>query len=78
MFKVGLIGCGGMGSFHAKCYEALKEQAELVAIADLDRTKAEAAAKNTNAVIYASAEELFNNADVDIVDICLPTFLHAE
>ncbi len=78
MFKVGLVGCGGMGSFHAKCYEALKEQAEVVAIADLDRIKAEATAKNTNAVIYTSAEELFNNADVDIVDICLPTFLHAE
>ena len=46
MFKVGLIGCGGMGSFHAKCYEALKDQAKLVAIADLDEEKAKNANKN--------------------------------
>ena len=78
MLKVGLMGCGGMGSFHAKCYEALKEQAEVVAIADLDEGKANAANQNFNAKIYASAEELLNNADVDVVDICLPTFLHAE
>ena len=78
MFKIGLIGCGGMGSFHAKCYEALKDSAKVVAIADLDLSKAEAANTNHNATIYASAEELLNNAEVDIVDICLPTFLHKE
>lgn len=78
MFKIGLIGCGGMGSFHAKCYEALKDRATVVAIADLDEEKAKNANQNHGAKIYASAKELLDNADVDIVDICLPTFLHAE
>ena len=78
MFRVGLIGCGGMGSFHAKCYEALKDLATVVAIADLDEEKAKKANQNHNAEIFASAEELLDKADVDIVDICLPTFLHTE
>lgn len=78
MLKIGLLGCGGMGSFHAKCYEALKEQATVVAIADLDEEKAKNANQNHGAEIYASAQELLDKADIDIVDICLPTFLHTE
>lgn len=76
MVKVGLIGCGSMGSNHANCYEALKERVQLVAIADLDQEKAKGVAERFGAAVYANGEELINNADVDIVDICLPTFLH--
>ena len=77
MLKIGLIGCGFMGAMHASCYKNI-EGAELVAVADVRREKAEELANGKNAVIYATGKELIANADVDIIDICLPTYLHAE
>ena len=32
----------------------------------------------TNAVIYGEGMDLIRQADVDVIDICLPTYLHAE
>lgn len=77
MLKVGLIGCGFMGAMHANCYKNIAG-VELVALADIRREKAEELAKDTSATIYGDGKELIENADVDIIDICLPTFLHAE
>ena len=39
MYKVGLIGCGGMGAVHASCWMELGEDVKLVAIADADEQK---------------------------------------
>ena len=77
MLKVGLIGCGFMGAMHANCYKNITG-VEVVAFADIRREKAEALAKGTDAVLYSDGKELIENAKVDIIDICLPTFLHAE
>ena len=77
MLKVGLIGCGFMGAMHANCYKNIVG-VEVVAFSDIRREKAEELQKGTNAVIYDNALELINNAKVDVIDICLPTFLHAK
>lgn len=76
MLKVGLIGCGFMGTMHANCYKNI-EGVEIAALADIRREKAEALAEGTNAVIFGDGYDLIEEADVDIIDICLPTFLHA-
>ena len=75
MIKVGLIGCGFMGNMHANCYKNM-EGVTLAAVADLRREQAEALADG--AKIYADGMDLIQNADVDVIDICLPTYLHAE
>ncbi len=75
MIKVGLIGCGFMGNMHANCYKHI-DGVQLVAVADVRREKAEELANG--AQIFADGMDLINNADVDIIDICLPTYLHAE
>lgn len=77
MLKVGLIGCGFMGAMHANCYNNIKN-ATVVAVADVRREKAEELAKLSGAEIYATGMELIEKADVDVIDICLPTYLHAE
>ena len=77
MLKVGLIGCGFMGAMHANCYNNIKN-ATVVAVADVRREKAEELAKLSGAQIYATGKELIEKADVDVIDICLPTYLHAE
>lgn len=75
MIKVGLIGCGFMGNMHANCYKNI-DGVKLVAVADVRKEKAEEIADG--AEIYADGLDLINNANVDIIDICLPTYLHAE
>lgn len=75
MIKVGLIGCGFMGNMHANCYKNI-EGVTLAAVADIRREKAEAIADG--AEIYLDGMDLIKNADVDVIDVCLPTFLHAE
>lgn len=77
MLRVGLIGCGFMGTMHANCYKNIPG-VELVALADLRPEFAQALAKDTNAVLYADGKDLIANAQLDIIDICLPTYLHAQ
>lgn len=78
MLKVGLIGCGGMGSVHANGWIELGDKVQLAAIADPRAEKAEKFCEKTGAKLYSSGEELLENEQVDIVDICVPTFLHAR
>ena len=77
MLRVGLIGCGFMGTMHANCYKNI-EGVELVALADLRAEKAEELAKGTNATLYSDGKDLIEKAELDVIDICLPTYLHAE
>ena len=76
MIKVGLIGCGFMGGMHSACYAALAGLGvKVTAVADVRRDYAEKIAGD--AEIYATGMELIEKADVDVVDVCLPTHLHA-
>ena len=74
MIKVGLIGCGFMGNMHANCYKNIGG-VTLAAVADIRREKAEEIAGG--AEIFSDGMDLIQNADVDVIDICLPTYLHA-
>jgi len=76
MIKVGLIGCGFMGGMHAACYAALASlDVKVTAVADVrPEFAAKLAVEGTS--IYATGMELIEKADVDVVDICLPTHLH--
>ena len=76
MIKVGLIGCGFLGGMHSACYAALANLGvKVTAVADVRREYAENLANG--AQIYATGMELIEKADVDVVDVCLPTHLHA-
>ena len=76
MIKVGLIGCGFMGGMHSACYAALANLGvKVTAVADVRREYAEKLAGD--AEVYATGMELIEKADVDVVDVCLPTHLHA-
>jgi predicted dehydrogenase len=91
--KVGIIGIGFMGSTHFRIYKD-NPLAEVKAIADVDEAKLRGdwskiignigeADNNvpvdlTGINTYPDAYVLINNPDIDLVDICLPTYLHAE
>jgi len=78
MIQVGVIGCGFMGGMHTACYKALETLGvKVTATADIRPDRAEKMAAMSGARTYASGMELIEQADVDAVDICLPTDLHA-
>jgi predicted dehydrogenase len=77
MIKVGLCGLGFMGKMHAACYAAIPD-ARIVAVADVLPKVAQEIAARHGAAAFSTARELITRAPVDIVDICLPTYLHCE
>lgn len=80
--KIGLIGCGGMGTTHNLSLKALSEKKdiEVVAIADCREEKLEKAAELwPNARKYKYGMDLLvQESQLDIADICLPSYLHAD
>lgn len=77
MVKVGIIGYGFMGETHAKCYAQI-EGVEVVAVADLRKERQEKVKETCKAKIYNDGEDLIKNEKLDLIDICLPTFLHTK
>ncbi len=77
MIRVGLIGCGFMGGMHAACYQALAELGvKVTAVADVRPEYAKKLAEQCGAQAYSLGMTLIEEADVDVIDICLPTQLH--
>lgn len=76
--RIGLIGCGNIGArAHAPAYAHLPE-ATLVAVCDVNITRAHEVARATGATPYLDYHQLLAREDIDAVDICLPTYLHAQ
>lgn len=77
--RVGMVGAGFAADFHTRCYrEVARVQAEVVAITSRRRERAEAfAARHGIPAVYDSLEELLEKAEVDVIDLCVPTNLHA-
>ncbi|RJX21326.1 MAG: gfo/Idh/MocA family oxidoreductase [Desulfobulbus sp.] len=73
--RVGVIGVGYLGRFHAQKYAAMKD-VKLVGVADIDAGRAEAVARECNTSYYAEYAELLD--EVDAVSIVVPTVQHHE
>jgi len=76
--RVGLIGCGNIGAAgHLPAYDHIPE-AELVAVCDAVEDLAQSAADRSGAMVYTDYQQLLEREDINMVDICLPTYLHAQ
>ncbi|MBE6794959.1 MAG: Gfo/Idh/MocA family oxidoreductase [Ruminococcaceae bacterium] len=75
MLKIGLVGVGGISGAHIPAWEAM-ENAELVALCDIRPERMEKFEGKKR--LYTSFEEMLANEELDILDICLPTYLHAD
>jgi predicted dehydrogenase len=75
--RVGIVGVGLAALSHYQGYAA-HPRAEVVAVCDLNRRRAEAfAAERGIPKVFGSFEELAASPEVDAVDIATPTHLHA-
>ncbi len=73
--KVGVIGVGHLGRFHALNYSQMPE-AELVGVTDLDPDKAGQVAAEAQCRAFKDAESLL--AEVEAVSVAVPTDRHFE
>jgi predicted dehydrogenase len=79
--RVGILGAGGIAVAHARGWSAYPERAEIVAFADIDTARAQQMSDTHTggkALAFGSGEAMLAEADLDIVDICLPHHLHTD
>ncbi|MBP1154619.1 MULTISPECIES: Gfo/Idh/MocA family oxidoreductase [unclassified Paenibacillus] len=81
VYRIGIIGCGGIAN--GKHMPALKNQpnAEMVAFCDIVEERAHEAAKQfgaEGAKVYTDYRELLADASLDIVHVCTPNDSHAD
>lgn len=74
MLKVGLVGVGGISGAHIPVWEEM-ENAELIAICDIRTERMEKYPQKRH---YTDFDEMLEKEQFDIIDICLPTYLHAD
>ncbi len=75
MIRAAVIGVGSMGKNHARIYSEL-EGVTLVAVADPDAGRREAAARRFRVPTYATHTDLLAAESVDVVSVTVPTGLH--
>lgn len=74
MLKVGLVGVGGISGAHIPAWESL-ESTELVALCDVRPERME---KYSGKRCYTDFDEMLEKEELDILDICLPSYMHPE
>ncbi len=77
MLKVCMAGMGGISSSHISSWARIPE-AEITAVCDIRPEKAKEGAAATGAKAYTDCDEMLEKETPDILDICLPTYLHAR
>lgn len=77
MFRVGIIGCGGISAVHARVIQDLEDTA-LVACADIIPERAGAMAEQYGCAAFDDYRRMLDGAKPDAVHICAPHYLHPE
>jgi predicted dehydrogenase len=73
MIRIGIIGFGGMGRVHFDAYQKI-EGCRVIALADIDPERA----KKDGCRSCTEYRELLTDPEIDAVDVCTATPLHAE
>ena len=76
MIRVAIVGTGGMGTVHYHNYQHI-DDAEVVALVDVSE-KSQQTAENWNLPLYRSIDDCAASEEVDVFDVCTPTFLHKQ
>lgn len=77
MINIAIIGAGFMGDTHARCYGEI-EESKVLAVFDTNSETGIALAEKYNCVYYDDFDKMTDEQNIDVIDICLPTFLHKE
>lgn len=75
MLNVAIVGCGAISQTHI---DAVKKypNAQVYAVCDIDELKAGKVAWEQECRYYVDFEEMLEDADIDVVHVCTPHYLH--
>jgi predicted dehydrogenase len=77
--KVAILGAGFITEIHMESYRRFVPEAEVVAVYARNPKRAEAfAARHNLAKHFSDLDRAIQESGCDVVDICLPNYLHAE
>jgi len=77
MFKAAVVGVGGIGPHHCKCYQSTKE-IRLAAVVDIVPERAEKAGKQFGVPYFTDVTKVLRSKDIDFIDVCVPSGLHGD
>ena len=75
--RFGLVGCGRVAPRHAQSISELPES-RLVAVADIIQSRANKFAQDYGAKAYLDYRRMLEREDIDVVNICTPSGMHAQ
>jgi UDP-N-acetyl-2-amino-2-deoxyglucuronate dehydrogenase len=75
--RFAIIGCGRISKIHVSVLSQLAN-AILVAVCDIVEEKAKEYAQKFNCAYYIDYKELLKSNEIDVVNVCTPTYLHAQ
>ncbi|AXV37100.1 MAG: oxidoreductase [Methanobacterium sp. BRmetb2] len=75
--NVGVIGVGAMGLNHARVYSRI-ENANLLAVSDLMKDKADEVAATYNTASYKDYKDVLEIPEIEAVSVCVPTTHHHQ
>ena len=78
MLNIGIVGCGKIAQVRHIPEYAANENAVLCAFYNPTASRAEDMAAKYGGKVYATAEELFADPEIDAVSICAANYAHAE
>lgn len=76
MLNIGLVGAGGMGTVHYSNYAHI-DDCRVCALCGKSVHDAEKA-EQWGVPLYGAMDEMMAAEDMDVVDVCVPTFLHKQ
>ena len=77
MVKVAIVGAGRMGKIHYDVYRSIS-YVKVVAVVDVEIEAAKGHLNDDSVRFYDNLDSMLEKEQIDVVDICSPTYLHAE
>ena len=75
MFRVAIVGLGYIAQNHIAAYKQM-EDVEIAAVVSRSQQKGKQAAAELHCKHYLTLEDMFAGDKIDLVSICVPTYLH--
>ena len=77
--KCGVIGCGRISEKHLSAFHSQNMKADLVAVADIDESKARSKGEKYHVPFYRDYHEMLRyHPEINLIDVLTPSGYHAE
>jgi predicted dehydrogenase len=79
MLKIGILGAGMIGNVHIDGLLSMNSKiAGYTAVCDSNPIKRDECAQKHSLRAFADLDEMLADPDIDIIDLCLPSYMHEE